>query len=346
MLLYLRCKTVGVKTTEIQDLFRKFKEMTVLVIGDAMVDSYLYGIAERLSPEAPVPVVDVTTRERRPGGAANVALNLKALGARALLFSVTGNDEEGKHLRKLMYDNDLPAGSLFSAAGRITTVKSRIFIQGRLIARMDEETTDFLPPDLEQALLNAVCRALEQQKVDAVLFVDYDKGVISPGLFRQVRDQAMARGIFTAVDPKKRQFGDYDNVDLFKPNFREFCEGTGELLSINDIKTLQSKAENYRMEKSIRHLLLTLSEQGILMTGDYPPVSLPPHSHEITDVSGAGDTVISLASLCLAAGASPLLTARISNTAAGLVCRKAGVIAADKESLLQEMTRNVSLQPC
>ena len=320
--------------------------MTVLVIGDAMVDIYLHGTADRLSPEAPVPVVAVRARARRLGGAANVALNLQALGAKPLLFSVAGDDEEGRHLKKMMHGHNLPAEGIITCSGRVTTAKSRIIIQEKTVARIDEETTAFLTPVLEQTILDAICQTLEHQEVDAILFVDYDKGVISPRLFREVRDQAISRGIFTAVDPKKRLFREYDNVDLFKPNFREFCEGTGTKSPPEDVFELQMQAENYRKEKSFRHLLLTRSENGILMTGGHAPVSFPAYSHQIKDVSGAGDTVISVASLCLAAGASPAMAARISNMAGGLVCMKAGVVAADRKWLLQELVKSLIMQPC
>lgn len=317
----------------------------MLVVGDAMTDSYLYGKSDRISPEAPVPVVTVQTRERRLGGAANVALNLQALGARPLIFSVVGDDEEGRCLKNMILANSLPAEGLFTESGRVTTVKSRLIVNGQPLVRIDEESTAFLPAVVEKILMDAICRAVEVQDIDVILFVDYDKGVITPGLFRQVRDLAKARGIFTAVDPKKRLFGEYENVDLFKPNFREFCEGTDIQLHEEDVEVLQTRAEGYRKLKSFRHLLVTRSEFGVLMTGDHPPVRLPAYTRQMKDVSGAGDTVISAASLCLAAGASPAMAARISNTAGGLACQHTGVVAINRKVLLQELTISLKLQP-
>lgn len=336
----------AVKTAETEALFRKFEGITALVVGDAMVDIYLYGKAGRNSPEAPVPVVTISARERRLGGAANVALNLRSMGVNTLLYAVAGDDDEGSHLKKMLHDNHLPHEGLFTGPGRVTTSKSRIITGGQQMARIDEETTCPLEPDLELILLKAIFRAVEQQKADLILFVDYDKGVITPGLFRQIRDLAINRGILTAVDPKKRLFGEYENVDLFKPNFKEFCDGTGICLHQEDTINLQILAEKYRKEKSFRHLMVTRSEHGILMTGEHPPVTVPAYTRLVADVSGAGDTVISLASLCLASGASPEWAARISNTAGGLVCRQAGVTAVDRNLLLQELTRSASLQPC
>ena len=270
-----------------------------------MVDSYLWGKVDRVSPEAPIPIVSVIKKENRLGGAANVSLNLQALGATPLLFSVIGDDEKGRRFRKLMDKNNLSTDGIFIDSHRITTVKSRIISGGQHIARVDEESTDFIDGDLELLIFNSIARTIENRKVDVIIFVDYDKGVITPTLFKKVHTLARQKGIYVAVDPKKRNFSLYDQVDLFKPNFKEFIEGIGLPLKKGDIDTLKKAAEQYKKEKSFKFIFITLSELGVFLSNSVSQTYYPAQIRYIADVSGAGDTVLSIASLSLAAGVDP-----------------------------------------
>jgi len=330
-----------VEKNEIRDLFRQFEKITALVIGDAMVDSYLWGKVERISPEAPIPIVSVTQKESRLGGAANVSLILQALGATPILFSVIGEDEKGDLFRRLMQKRGLSSEGILVDPRRITTVKSRIISNGQHIARVDEELTDFITPDLEAAMLKAVRQTVENRPVDVIIFVDYDKGVITPSLFRKINALAIEKGIPTAVDPKKRNFGLYENVDLFKPNFKEFVEGTERPVAKGDLEALKNAADRYRQEKLFKLIFVTLSELGVFISNGTSQSHFPANIRYIADVSGAGDTVMSVASLCLAAGIRPEVMAQLSNLAGGLVCEQAGVVPVDREQFSKELEKTI-----
>ncbi len=250
-------------TQEVQQLFDQFEKITALVIGDAMVDSYMWGKVERVSPEAPIPIVSVTKKENRLGGAANVSLNLQALGATPILFSVIGNDEKGRRFRKLMEKNKLSSEGIFIDPLRITTVKSRIICNGQHIARVDEESTEFIDSNLELIILNAIQRTIETKNIDVIIFVDYDKGMITPSLFEKVHALAKKKRIYIAVDPKRRNFSLYHHVDLFKPNFKEFVEGTGQPVRKGDLEHLKRIAEDYKKAKAFKLIFITLSELGV-----------------------------------------------------------------------------------
>ncbi|MCL1821621.1 MAG: bifunctional ADP-heptose synthase [Prolixibacteraceae bacterium] len=324
---------------KIDELLRKFGEITSIVIGDAMVDSYMWGKVDRVSPEAPIPIVSVANKENRLGGAANVSLNLQALGATPLLFSVIGDDEKGRRFRKLMEKHKLSTEGIFIDPFRITTVKSRIISSGQHIARIDEESTDFINSDLEIAIFNAIKRTVENKKINVIIFVDYDKGMITPKLIEKVMELAHQHKIPVAVDPKKRNFHVYDKVDLFKPNFKEFVEGTAQNIKKGDLKALKKAAENLKKEKSYKYIFVTLSELGVFLSNSVSQTYYPAEIRYIADVSGAGDTVLCVASLCLAAGVSPRLMALLSNIAGGLVCEKVGVVPIDHNIFVKELEK-------
>jgi len=335
--LVLQLKIHKVDNNEINQVFGKFGRIRALVIGDSMVDTYLWGKAERISPEAPVPVVSVTQRESRLGGAANVALNLLALGATPLLISVVGDDEKGRKFKKLLGKSNLSTEGIFEDITRMTTVKSRIISQGKHIARVDEETTDFIGAEMEGKIVSCVKKTLETGRIDVILFVDYDKGVITPALFNQVNELAVKKGIPTAVDPKKRNFCVYSNVTLFKPNFTEFTEGIASPIKKGDLEALKTAAEKFKTNQNINVMLITLSELGIFASNGEKEQYFPAEIRYIADVSGAGDTVLSVAGLALAAGVSQKTMALMANIAGGLVCEKPGVMPVDRERLVREM---------
>lgn len=323
--------------TEINQIFDKFSQLNVIVIGDSMIDSYLWGKVERVSPEAPVPVVSVINRENRLGGAGNVSLNLKALGATPYLFSVVGDDDKGRKFKKLLLKEDLPGDGIFTDPTRITTVKSRIISKGQHIARVDEESTENISSILENEIVTAIEKLIGQIKIDVIVFVDYDKGVITPSLFDRVKEMAIRNGIPTTADPKKRNFNHYKNITLFKPNFKEFVKGIGIPVEKGDLETIRKQADKIKQNKGFGLVFITLSELGVFISNGAEGHYYPAVIRYIADVSGAGDTVISVASLALAAGLDHKTMALMSNLAGGLVCEKVGVVPVDKTQLIIEM---------
>jgi D-glycero-beta-D-manno-heptose-7-phosphate kinase len=322
---------------DVNHIFEQFSQMRAIIIGDAMVDAYLWGKVERVSPEAPIPIVSITDRESRLGGAANVSLNLQSLGATPILFSVVGDDDKGRKFRKMIGKNNLSDHGIFVDSNRITTVKSRIIGKGQHIARVDEESTDFIDAELGQRLVNGIRQELENQNVDVIIFVDYDKGVITPALFEAVNKMAKERSIPIAVDPKKRNFNYYNNVDLFKPNFKEFIEGTGLPLKKGDLESLREAAHALKEKQNFKLIFITLSEMGVFISNGVKEQYYPAVIRHIADVSGAGDSVISVASLAMAAHLSPKIMALMSNIAGGLVCENLGVVPVNKNQLMQVM---------
>lgn len=323
--------------TEINQIFDNFKQLNVIVIGDVMVDSYLWGKVDRVSPEAPVPVVSVLTRENRLGGAANVSLNIKALGATPWLFSVVGDDDKGRKLKKLLAKENLCGDGIFTDPTRLTTVKSRIISKGQHVARVDEEYTGEINSELETTIVEAVQKILAEKKIDVIVFVDYDKGVITPALFDRINEMAVSKGIPVAVDPKKRNFSHYKNVSLFKPNFNEFIDGIGVTVEKGDLETIRREAGLFREKQNLKNIFITLSELGVFISNGVQEQYFPANIRYVADVSGAGDTVISVASLALATGLNTETMALISNLAGGLVCEKTGVVPVNKEQLINEI---------
>lgn len=321
----------------IESVFNNFAEKKVIIIGDAMVDSYVWGKVERVSPEAPVPVISVIKREYRPGGAANVALNIQALGATPLLFSIIGNDENGRILRSFLTSHSVSDNGIFIDNDRVTTLKSRIFVNNELISRIDDESLNYISREIENAIVSAVLHQIEINQIDLILFVDYDKGVLTPSLFKAVNDLARQKGIPTAVDPKIRNFKDYKNITLFKPNFEEFTNGMNVIIEKDDILTLQEKVLSLNNEMNIQITLVSLSELGVLLVYDSGTFYFQATSDMVADVSGAGDTVFSVAALAFVSGADCELMAKIANFAGGLVCMEKGVTPINKNRLYNEL---------
>ena len=320
----------------LQKAFAQFNGFKVIVIGDAMVDAYLWGKVDRISPEAPVPIVACTQQENRLGGAANVALNIQALGATPILCSVVGDDSDGVILRNLLKSGNLSDDGIFVDPSRPTTVKSRIISDNQHLLRVDWEKTDNLAPEIESAFINHILSLVDKHKVDAIVFEDYDKGAITSELIRRVVEVAKAKSIPTLVDPKKRNFAAYNGVTLFKPNYKELVEGLKLDVKKNDFDGIFDAAKYIHSHMGVELVFITLSELGVFISNGKRYNAIPAQMREIADVSGAGDTVISTASLCLAAGLSPEETATVANMAGGLVCEKVGVVPINKKQLLEE----------
>ncbi len=319
------------------ELFSRFSGLNILIIGDVMMDSYLWGKVDRISPEAPVPVISVRKKENRLGGAANVALNIQALGATPLICSVIGTDSEGDTYLHLMEEQGLPTEGIIRIGGRPTTVKTRVIGLNQQMLRIDAETDEELIPSETDLLLSEIQTILRNRKIDAIIFEDYDKGVITRDLITAVVSEANKRNIITTVDPKKRNFLFYKGVTLFKPNLKELREGLKMDIDPTQPGSLEKAAENLRSELGCVMVMVTLSELGVFMMSHNGEKIMPAHIRKIADVSGAGDTVVATATLCLAAGLDEFKTAAIANLAGGLVCEHVGVVSIDKERLMREM---------
>jgi len=329
-------KKFSVKKDRVRDMFRQFNDLNVLVIGDVMIDSYVWGKVNRISPEAPVPIVSVSRKERRLGGAANVALNLQALGANPILCSVIGVDPEGQAFLDLLRQQKLSQKGILKIRDRITTVKTRIIGNNTQLVRVDDEIDEDIPSGETQQLLTLITYIVSHVKIDVIIFEDYNKGLITPRLISRVVELARSKGIPTCVDPKKRNFNAYKGVTLFKPNLKELREGLKLDMSGDNINELQRAVSSYRVKQKVDTILVTLAEKGVITNSRKIKEHLPAHIRTIADVSGAGDTVISVAALCLALKCEDILTAAIANLSGGLVCEQIGVVPVNKEQLLEE----------
>lgn len=318
------------------NLFSKFNELTVLIIGDVMMDTYLWGKVDRISPEAPVPIVSVHKKENRLGGAANVALNIQALGATPIICSVIGDDTEGTDFLNLLSNQTLTSEGIIKESNRSTTVKTRIIGQKQQIVRIDSETDRYISKESNELLLETISRIISDRKIDAIIFEDYDKGVISEDLIWQIVTLANLKNIITVVDPKKRNFSFYQNVTLFKPNLKELKEGLKLDIDPRNPHEIESAVSNLQRQLNAKMLMVTLSELGVFISSEAGQKLIPAHIRDIADVSGAGDTVIATTALCLAAGLDEFKTAAIANLAGGLVCEQVGVVPITYELLLNE----------
>lgn len=322
-------------------LFDDFSNLNVMIIGDVMVDSYLWGKVERISPEAPIPIVALRKRENRMGGAANVAMNIRSMGANPILCSVIGSDDKGTQFLDLLKKENLSDDGIVRSARRITTTKFRIFGNSCQMLRVDEEMENDLAQGDYLTLIRVIDQIFSKVKIDCIIFQDYDKGVITQKLIQEVVKRALAANIPVTVDPKKKNFMSYRQVTLFKPNLKEIKDGLNLDEELQDNQSVIDAAQQLRSKLDCRFVLTTMSDKGVLMSlkskTEEKNIYVPAHMRMISDVSGAGDTVISVASLCLAMNRSPSEIAYISNLAGGLVCEEIGVVPVNKDKLLKEV---------
>ena len=319
---------------EYENLFNSFKEKKILIIGDIMLDAYVLGKVTRISPEAPVPIISLDKKESRIGGAGNVALNILNLGAKPIIASVVGSDPEGQELIDLFEKRGISTEGVIVSGKRKTTVKTRVISSKQQLLRIDSEDTSSISNEIAKRLCSSVERIIKEG-VDAIILEDYNKGVLSKHIIRLFIELAKDNNIPITADPKKDNFNEYGGITIFKPNLKELKEG----LNIEfDLSTNKTDFENAveLLRKRIPHQLslITLSEHGIYATDDKTSSYAKAHSREITDVSGAGDTVIATATLCYICGASVQQIAKISNIAGGMVCEKPGVVSVLYNDLL------------
>lgn len=310
--------------------------LKVFVVGDAMIDNYWMGKIERISPEAPVPVIHIQEKTSRPGGAANVALNCISLGAQVSILTVIGNDEQGDKLLQLLAKEKINTQYCIQSNTRITTAKTRVMSKHQQSIRIDEEDTHELSIADEHQFIDMCLRAIQIDVPDIVIFEDYNKGVLKKNVIEKIIAHCKLVGVLTCVDPKKNHFLDYVGVDIFKPNLKEVKEA----LSITELHVNKQSLQKIhkQLHAHLHHKItfITLSELGVFVSHDRASI-FPAHIRNIADVSGAGDTVIATASMVYALTKDPLIMAKISNLAGGLVCEEVGVVPIDKAKLIEEI---------
>lgn len=326
-----------------EKLFDSFSKQKIMIVGDVMLDVYMKGKVERISPEAPVPIVSVTERFSRLGGAANVAQNLKTLGAQPILCSIVGKDEKSKELLELMQEQGMNTSGIIKSNERRTTHKTRIIGNNAQMLRVDAEDIFDLTDKEYNSLINTIKEILVKENINGIILQDYNKGVLTETLIKDVIVLANDRKIPVGVDPKKKNFLAYQNVTLFKPNLKELREGIGISSKNDSIDDILKAADKLQDVLKCRFIMTTLSERGVLIK-DYETNTchhIPAHLRKIADVSGAGDTVLSVAMLCLVCKQEPYTIASLSNLAGGLVCEELGAVPINKERLFEESKKNI-----
>ncbi|MCQ2322351.1 MAG: bifunctional ADP-heptose synthase [Bacteroidales bacterium] len=324
----------------IKELFDSFNDKKILIIGDVMIDLYLTGKVDRISPEAPVPIVAVRERFMRLGGAANVAQNIKALGAEPILCSVVGNDNKSNDFFSLLEQHKMPQTGIIKSDNRRTTTKYRIIGNNAQMLRVDDEDTFNLTGNERDMLRGKIEEILSSGEIDGIILQDYNKGVLTEDIIKFTIKAANERGIPVGVDPKRNNFLAYKNCTFFKPNLKELKEGINVEFKTDTIDNILIGVNALQDELNCRFVMNTLSERGVLIQEDNGIERrhwhIPAHLRKIADVSGAGDTVLGTAMLCLICQQDAYDIAAISNLAGGLVCEEIGAVPINRERLLKE----------
>ncbi|HEX9615073.1 MAG TPA: D-glycero-beta-D-manno-heptose-7-phosphate kinase [Bacteroidota bacterium] len=318
-------------------LFEAFRDKRIAVVGDLMVDRYYWGTVNRMSPEAPVPVVEVESESTRLGGAANVANNIASLGGIPLMIGVAGPDEGGSVLQRLIEDSGFSAAGVVIEESRPTTIKTRVIAHHQHVVRIDQEVKQDISADSREKILAVLKRELP--RLDAVILEDYNKGVIVKDLIGEIIQCARSAGKIITVDPKFNNFFEYKNVTVFKPNRKEAEEALGRRLL--DVKAVEQAGKDMMKKLEAENLLLTLGEHGMSLFERSGPVThVSTRAKKVADVSGAGDTVISTLTMGLVAGADIKEASALANYAGGVVCAEVGIIPIEKQALLEAVSDN------
>ena len=303
-----------------------------------MLDHYIRGKVDRISPEAPVPVVNVENFDDRAGGAANVAMNIKAMEASAFLFSIIGNDAHGNTLLNILKSNKINSSGVLIDKSGVTTLKARIIGNNHQLLRYDVENNHVMPEKMEEALFQNFAKAIAKEKFDAVILEDYNKGVLTAELISRIINLCNKAKVPTLVDPKKHNFFAYTNCTLFKPNLKELSESLPHNSISTDMTDLSLAAKTLNKKINSAYTFVTLGDRGIFYHTKNQSAIIPARIRKVADVSGAGDTVIALSALGLAAQLPAVEIAHIANLAGGQVCEHPGVVSVNKSQLLAELT--------
>ncbi len=322
----------------LDELFEQMKNKHIFVIGDLMIDRYVWGSVNRISPEAPVPVVEVTQESERLGGAANVGNNIVSLGGKCTLIGVAGNDSNADVLRRLIEDMKMNSSGVITDNSRMTTVKTRVIAQNQHVVRIDNEQKHDISSDVADQIISHLERNISS--IDGIILEDYNKGVLTKELIQRVIELANKHNKLITVDPKLNHFFEYKNVTVFKPNLKETSEGLGK--NIKTESEVLAAGKQLQKQLNAKHVLITRSEKGMsLFSENDKYFHVPTHAREVADVSGAGDTVIATLTLALSAGASPDEAASLSNLGGGLVVGEVGIVPAVPEKII-EFWREIS----
>lgn len=324
----------GFNFDRLKNIFEGFGGKRVAVLGDLMLDKYVWGSVSRISPEAPVPVLEVESESSRLGGAANVANNIRSLGADPILIGLVGKDESGERLKTILGESKLSSEGIIVDPSRPTTVKTRVIAHSQHVVRMDYEVRR----DIDSTIVGRVVRLLELlvDQIDAILIEDYNKGMLTKELLEQVIGFARRNGKVVSVDPKQNNFFEYKHVTLFKPNRKEAEGALGLSAGSDEDSVIAAKELLNRLE--CEYVLLTRGEKGMtLVEHDGSFAHFPTKARKVADVSGAGDTVISTLTVALVSGATVKEASAIANHAGGIVCGEVGIVPVNKEKLFNEV---------
>lgn len=302
----------------------------IAVIGDVMIDHYIWGAVSRISPEAPVPVVEVESESSRLGGAANVAINISSLGSQSFLIGVTGDDQIGNDLRSILDSQKTDSGGIITDPSRPTTRKTRVIAHHQHVVRIDHEEKK----DIDHTIQKKIVSVVEQNlpTLDGIIIQDYNKGVVTKELIHAVIDRARSSSVPVTVDPKFNNFFEYRNVSVFKPNTKETEDALGKKIRTDDDAVAAGKILLDRLNADA--VLLTRSEKGMSLFERSGSIThIPTHARRVADVSGAGDTVIATLTVMMAAGATMMEAAMLANVAGGIVCGEVGIVPIDPDNL-------------
>jgi D-beta-D-heptose 7-phosphate kinase/D-beta-D-heptose 1-phosphate adenosyltransferase len=335
------------KKARLKKIVDKFRDIRIAVVGDLMLDVYIWGKASRISPEAPVPVVQVKNKSCCLGGGANVMRNVVTLGGKVKAYGVIGDDSDGNEIKELFAEYDIDPASLSVDKSRRTTKKERIIASAQQLLRVDFEDTEKLDDVIRQEIVAAVKQLIDSKAVDAIIFEDYGKGVLNEEMLNQLIPAARENNIITSLDPKPGHLLNVKGLTVMKPNRSEafaitgtFQQGNG--MAVEEDKQLHAVAGQILDEWEPDYLIISLASQGMaLFRKNAEMVVIPTKAREVYDVSGAGDTVIAAFTLALSTGADPVEAAEIANHAAGIVVGKVGTVTVSKEELIESFNRGV-----
>ncbi len=318
--------------------YRKRKTPKILVIGDLMLDHYIFGNASRLSPEAPVPVVNVKNESKIIGGAGNVANNIIALGGIVSVAGAIGDDENGESIKNIFSGNNIIHTSLITDKERCTTIKTRVLAANHQIVRIDREDAHDIDQETENTLLNSIQHTLKNDKIDIVILSDYNKGVLTYNLTQKIISYCNQLGINVIVDPKGTDYSKYKDAFVIKPNRKELAE-TSRMTNLNSHEKIKQAAAIIFKETETKNLVVTLSEEGMVIVTPNSYTTLPVKANEVYDVTGAGDTVIATMSYCLALGFSLEEACEIANFAAAIVVKHVGSATTTVEQIIDAIIK-------
>jgi len=323
-----------------KNIFKRFKSTGILVVGDLMVDQYIWGNVRRISPEAPVPVVEVTGESVMPGGAANVAYNVLSLGGKVFVAGLIGSDDTGKILINKFKEKGLDTEGIFIDNERPTTVKTRVIAHNQQVVRFDKE----VQTEINSAIIKMIIEYIKEKfdEIDGIIISDYSKGLITKGLVKKIVELAKGKKLI-AVDPKIGHFHYYRDVDLITPNINEASSGSG--IEIKDERSLINAGRTLQRKLRCESVVITRGEHGMtLFQEGRKVIHIPTCAREVYDVSGAGDTVVAALTLACCAGATLAYSADIANHAAGIVVGKLGTATATLDEVIDSMKTNKSIQ--